>query len=42
VVAGLAISFSSEVFAKRVEWLIAQVTRAANYARAELRLAPAY
>ena len=42
VVAGLAISFSGEVFAKRVEWLIAQVTRAANYARAELRLAPAY
>ena len=40
VVAALAISCSPESLAKRADWLIAQVTRAANHARAELRLAP--
>lgn len=40
VVAALAISFTPGVFARRAEWLITQVTRAANHARAELRLSP--
>ncbi len=40
VVAALGISFAPEVFARRAEWLITQVTRAANHARAELRLSP--
>ncbi len=42
VVAALAISFAPDVFAKRAEWLITQVTRAANHARAELRLSHVY
>lgn len=42
VVAALAISFTPSVFAKRAEWLIAQVARAANHARAELRLSPVH
>jgi DNA-binding IclR family transcriptional regulator len=42
VVAALAISLSGLTFSRRAEWLIAQVTRAANHARAELRMAPAY
>jgi DNA-binding IclR family transcriptional regulator len=37
VVAALAISFTPDALARRAEWLIAQVTRAANHARAELR-----
>ncbi len=40
VVAALAISFTPNALAKRAEWLIAQVVRAANHARAELRLSP--
>jgi DNA-binding IclR family transcriptional regulator len=42
VVAALAISFTPNVFTKRAEWLIAQVARAANHARAELRLSPVH
>jgi IclR family transcriptional regulator, acetate operon repressor len=42
VVAALAISFTPSVFTKRAEWLIAQVARAANHARAELRLSPVH
>jgi len=42
VVAALAISFTPEVLAKRAEWLITQVVRAAHHARAELRLSPVY
>ncbi len=42
VVAALAISFTPNVLAKRAEWLITQVTRAANHARAELRLSQVY
>jgi DNA-binding IclR family transcriptional regulator len=42
VVAALAISFTPEVFTRRAEWLIAQVIRAANHARAELRLSPVH
>jgi DNA-binding IclR family transcriptional regulator len=38
VVAALGISFAPDALSKRPEWLIAQVTRAANHARAELRL----
>ncbi len=38
IVAALAISFAPSLLAKRGEWLITQVTRAANHARAELRL----
>jgi DNA-binding IclR family transcriptional regulator len=38
VVAALGISFAPDALTKRAEWLIAQVTRAANHARAELRL----
>jgi DNA-binding IclR family transcriptional regulator len=38
VIAALGISFTPDVFARRAEWLIAQVVRSANYARAELRL----
>jgi DNA-binding IclR family transcriptional regulator len=38
VVAALAISFTPDLLAKRAEWLITQVIRAANHARAELRL----
>lgn len=41
VVAALAISFAPDVLARRSEWLIAQVVRASNHARAELRLSPA-
>jgi len=40
VAAALAISFTPDTFAKRSAWLITQVTRAANHARAELRLPP--
>lgn len=40
VVAGLAISFTHKAFTKRAEWLATQVMRAAEYARAELRLLP--
>lgn len=39
VVAAIAISFTPHVLEKRAEWLIAQVIRAANHARVELRLA---
>ncbi len=42
VVAALAISFTPEVFARRAEWLITQVTRSANHARAELRVTPVH
>ncbi len=42
VVAALGISFTGSTFSRRAEWLITQVTRAANHARAELRLSPAY
>lgn len=42
VAAALAISFTPDILAKRSEWLITQVTRAANHARAELRLPPVY
>jgi IclR family transcriptional regulator, acetate operon repressor len=42
VVAALAISFTPEVLVRRAEWLITQVIRAANHARAELRLAPVH
>lgn len=42
VIAGLAISFTGNTFARRSEWLITQVTRIANHARAELRLSPVY
>lgn len=38
-VAALAISFAPSLLIKRCEWLVAQVTRAANHARAELRAA---
>ena len=38
VVAAIAISFTQNLLAKRAEWLINQVTRSANHARAELRL----
>ena len=38
VIAALGISFTPDVFARRAEWLIAQVVRSANYARAELYL----
>ena len=38
IVAALAISFAPNLLTKRAEWLITQVTRAANHARAELRL----
>ncbi len=38
IVAALAISFVPNLLNKRAEWLITQVTRAANHARAELRL----
>jgi DNA-binding IclR family transcriptional regulator len=41
VVAALAISFTPGVLARHADWLIAQVTRAAHHARAELRLSPA-
>jgi DNA-binding IclR family transcriptional regulator len=40
VVAALAISLTPDALARRAEWLIAQIMRAANHARAELRLAP--
>lgn len=40
VVGALAISLSPDALARRAEWLMAQVVRAANHARAELRLAP--
>jgi DNA-binding IclR family transcriptional regulator len=40
VVAALSISCSPEALTKRAEWFITQVTRAANHARAELRLTP--
>jgi DNA-binding IclR family transcriptional regulator len=39
VIAALSISTSTETLSRRSDWLIAQVTRSANYARAELRLA---
>jgi len=39
-IAALAISFTPDALARRSEWLITQVVRAANYARAELRLSP--
>ncbi|HVB74153.1 MAG TPA: IclR family transcriptional regulator [Ktedonobacteraceae bacterium] len=39
IVAALAISFAPNLLSKRAEWLIGQVIRAANHARAELRLA---
>jgi DNA-binding IclR family transcriptional regulator len=42
VIAALGISFTPDVFVRRAEWLIAQVTRAANHARAELRLSHVY
>jgi DNA-binding IclR family transcriptional regulator len=42
VVAALAISFTTDSLAKRSDWLVAQVTRAANHARAELRVASVY
>ena len=42
IVAALAISFAPNALTKRPEWLIAQVTRAANHARAELRLSTVY
>ena len=42
VVAALAISFTPDVLASRAEWLITQVIRAANHARAELRLSHVY
>lgn len=38
VVAALGISFAPDALCKRHEWLVVQVTRAANHARAELRL----
>lgn len=38
IAAALAISFAPNLLTKRAEWLITQVTRAANHARAELRL----
>lgn len=38
VVAALSISTSTEMLSRRADWLIAQVTRSANHARAELRL----
>lgn len=38
-VAAIAISFTPYVLEKRAEWLVSQVTRAANHARVELRLA---
>jgi DNA-binding IclR family transcriptional regulator len=38
VVAALSISTSTETLSRRADWLIAQVTRSANHARAELRL----
>lgn len=37
-VAAIAISFMPNLLTKRADWLINQVTRAANHARAELRL----
>ena len=42
VVAALSISLTTTALAKRAEWLIAQVCRAANHARAELRVASLY
>jgi DNA-binding IclR family transcriptional regulator len=42
VVAALSISLSTTSLEKRAEWLIAQVVRAANHARAELRVASLY
>ena len=42
VVAALAISLTTTSFVKRAEWLIAQVVRFANQARAELRAASIY
>jgi len=42
VVAALAISFTPDVLARRAEWLITQAIRAANHARAELRLSHVY
>lgn len=42
VVASLAISFTPDVLARRAEWLAVQVVRAANHARAELRLSPVH
>ncbi len=39
ILAALAISFGPNMLNKHAEWLITQVTRAANHARAELRLA---
>jgi len=42
VVAALAISLTPASLARHTEWLITQVTRAANYARAELRLSSVY
>ena len=42
VVAALAISLAPDALARRAEWLIAQIVRAANHARAELRLAPVH
>ncbi|HEX4207371.1 MAG TPA: IclR family transcriptional regulator [Ktedonobacteraceae bacterium] len=38
VVAALSISITSDTLKRRAEWLITQVNRFANYARAELRL----
>jgi DNA-binding IclR family transcriptional regulator len=42
VVAALAISLNGLTFNRRAEWLINQVTRSANHARAELRMIPAH
>lgn len=41
-VAAIAISFTPHVLEKRADWLISQVTKAANHARAELRLSCIY
>jgi len=41
-VAAFAISFTPNSLMKRSEWLVTQVTRAANHARAELRAASVY
>lgn len=40
VAAALGISLTADAFAKRTEWLITQVVRATNHARAILRVSP--
>lgn len=42
IAAALAVSLTGSTFARRAEWLTAQVTRAANHARTELRMSPVY